>query len=44
MTLFDTVREDDIIKKLQEMDIGQMTPMDALNILYQWQNMLKNRV
>jgi DNA mismatch repair protein MutS len=44
MTLFDTVREDDIIKKLQELEIGQMTPMDALNILYQWQNMLKNRV
>ncbi len=44
MTLFDTVREDDIIKKLQEMDIGQMTPMDALNTLYTWQNMLKNRI
>ncbi len=43
MTLFDTVREDDIIKKLQEMDIGQMTPMDALNTLYQWQNLLRNR-
>lgn len=43
LTLFDTVREDDIIKKLQDMDIGQMTPMDALNTLYQWQNLLKNR-
>ncbi len=44
LTLFDTVREDDIIKDLQEMDIGRMTPMDALNTLYKWQNLLKNRL
>ncbi len=44
LTLFETVREDDIIKDLQEMDIGRMTPMDALNTLYKWQNLLKNRL
>ena len=43
LTLFDTVHEDDIIKKLEQLDIGQMTPMDALNTLYSWQNLLKNR-
>ena len=34
MTLFDTVREDDIIKELQEIDLGTMTPIDGLNYLY----------
>ena len=43
MTLFDTVREDDIIKKLQEIDLGTMTPIDGLNYLYKLQNQLKNR-
>ena len=44
LTLFDTVREDDIIKELMEMDLGRMTPIDALNTLYRMQAMLKNRV
>ena len=43
MTLFDTVREDDIIKELQEIDLGTMTPIDGLNYLYKLQNQLKNR-
>ena len=42
MTLFDTVREDDIIKELQEIDLGTMTPIDGLNYLYKLQNQLKN--
>ncbi len=44
LTLFDTVREDDIIKELMEMDLGRMTPIDALNTLYRMQAVLKNRV
>ena len=43
MMLFDTVREDDIIKELQEIDLGTMTPIDGLNYLYKLQNQLKNR-
>lgn len=43
MTLFDTVREDDIIKELQEIDLGTMTPIEGLNYLYKIQNQLKNR-
>lgn len=44
LTLFDTVKEDDIIKELTEVDLGHMTPIDALNFLYQMQSKLKNRV
>ncbi|MCR5705103.1 MAG: DNA mismatch repair protein MutS [Eubacterium sp.] len=43
MTLFDTVREDDIIKEIEEMDLGAMTPIEGLNYLYKLQNQLKNR-
>ena len=44
LTLFDTVREDDMIRELMEMDLGRMTPIDALNTLYRMQAVLKNRV
>jgi DNA mismatch repair protein MutS len=43
MSLFDTVKEDDIVKELQEMELSTMTPIDALNTLYRLQNTLKNR-
>ncbi len=43
MSLFDTVKDDDIIKELQELDLGNLTPIDALNKLYQLQNKIKNR-
>lgn len=43
MSLFDTVKDDDILKELKEIDISHMTPMDALNTLYKLQNKLKNR-
>ncbi len=43
LTLFDTVKEDDIIKELQEMELSSMTPIDALNTLYRLQTSLKNR-
>ncbi len=43
MTLFDTVKEDDILKELQELELSAMTPIDALNTLYRLQNTLKNR-
>ena len=43
MSLFDTVKDDDIIKELEEMELSVMTPIDALNTLYRLQNSLKNR-
>lgn len=43
MSLFDTVKEDDIIKEIQELDLANLTPLDALNTLYTLQNKLNNR-
>lgn len=43
MSLFDTVKDDDIIEELKNVDIGNMTPLDALNKLYELQNKVKNR-
>ncbi len=43
MSLFDTVKNDDIIQELSELDLGNLTPIDALNKLYQLQNKVKNR-
>lgn len=43
MSLFDTVKDDDIVTELKELDLGNMTPIDALNTLYKLQSKLKNR-
>lgn len=43
MSLFDTVKDEDVIKELKEIDISNLTPLDALNTLYKLQNKLKNR-
>ncbi|MDD3279571.1 MAG: DNA mismatch repair protein MutS, partial [Lachnospiraceae bacterium] len=43
MALFDTLQDDDIIHEIQELDISNLTPMDALNMLYRLQNKIKNR-
>ena len=43
MSLFDTVTDEDVIKRLKEIDITTLTPMDALNTLYKLQSDLKNR-
>ncbi|MBQ2406395.1 MAG: DNA mismatch repair protein MutS [Lachnospiraceae bacterium] len=43
MSLFDTVRDEDIINELKEIDISVLTPLDALNTLYKLQNKLNNR-
>ena len=42
-SLFDTVKDDDVLGELKELDISHMTPMDALNTLFKLQNKLKNR-
>ena len=43
MSLSDTVKDDDVLKELKELDLGNLTPIEALNTLYQLQNKLKNR-
>ena len=43
MTLFDTVRDEDILKELAEMKVMELTPIEAMNELYRLQNKLNNR-
>ena len=43
MSLFDTVKDDDVLEELKTLDVGNMTPIDALNTIYRLQNKLKNR-
>lgn len=43
MSLFDTVKDDDVIDEIKSLDISNLTPIEALNTLYQLQNKLKNR-
>ena len=43
ISLFDTVGNDDIIEEIKNIDIGNMTPIDALNTLYRLQSKAKNR-
>lgn len=43
MSLFDTVKDEDVLKELKEIDVSNLTPLDALNTLYRLQNKLKNR-
>lgn len=43
MSLFDTVKDEDVLEELNHIDISNLTPLDALNTLYRLQNKLKNR-
>lgn len=43
ISLFDTIKDDDILKELRELDISNLTPLEALNTLNRLQNKLKNR-
>ena len=43
MTLFDAVNENEIIKEIKELNLGEMTPIEGLNYLFKLQNQLKNR-
>ncbi len=42
-SLFDTVKDEDVLKELLEADVMNMTPVDAMNTLYRLQSKLKNR-
>ena len=43
MSLFDTVQDDDIIQEIRDLDLSNLTPMEALNTLYRLQNKITNR-
>lgn len=43
ISLFDTVKDEDVLQELKEIDVSNLTPVDALNTLYRLQNKLKNR-
>lgn len=43
MSLFDTVKDDDVLEELKTIQLDELRPVDALNLLYQLQNKLKNR-
>lgn len=43
MSLSQTVSEGDIVRELSEIDVGNLTPIDALNTIYRLQQRLKNR-
>ena len=43
MSLFETVSDTDVLGELEQIDISNLTPLDALNTLYRLQTELKNR-
>ena len=43
MSLFDTVKDDDVLEELKSLDVGNMTPIAALHTSYRLQNTLNNR-
>ena len=43
MSIFDTVREEDIIRELMDLDISRLSPVEALVTLDKFQSRLKNR-
>lgn len=43
ISLFDTVKDDDILEELKTIEVSTLTPLEALNTIYRLQNKLKNR-
>ncbi|WP_090172589.1 DNA mismatch repair protein MutS [Eubacterium oxidoreducens] len=43
ISLFDVMNDDDILEEIKELEIGNMTPVDALNKLYEIQCKINNR-
>lgn len=44
LSIFSTSGNEDIIMDIRDMDISRLTPIDALNKLYQMQNKIKERI
>ncbi len=46
LSIFDAVtsfRSEDILFELRDIDLSRVTPMDAMNLVYKWQNKLKDK-
>jgi DNA mismatch repair protein MutS len=46
LSIFDTMggnQTDDILFELRDIDLSNVTPMDAMNLVYKWQNQLKEK-
>lgn len=46
LSIFDTMEEtktDNILLELRDINLAEVTPMDAINLVYKWQNQLKER-
>lgn len=43
MSLFDTVQDNDIVEEIKNLNMSHLTPMEAMNILYNLQNKIQNR-
>lgn len=46
LSIFDTMgsnQTDDILFELRDINLSNVTPMDAMNLVYKWQNQLKER-
>ncbi len=43
MSLFDTVQDNDIVEEIRNLDMSHLTPLEAMNILYNLQNKIQNR-
>ena len=46
LSIFDAMggtQTDDILFELRDIDLSHVTPMDAMNLVYKWQNQLKER-
>ena len=44
LTMFETVKDDDVLEEIKKLDLAKMTPLDAINKLYQLQSKLNNRI
>ena len=43
LVLFDTIQDSDIVEEIQNLDLSNYTPIEALNKLFELQSKLKNR-
>ncbi len=43
LSFFDLVSDEDLLGEIENIDISNLTPLDALNTLYRLQNKIKNR-
>ncbi len=46
LSIFDAVPSlgyEDILFELRDIDLSRVTPMDAMNLVYKWQNKLKDK-